>query len=308
MNATPDSRCATPGSDRIVVRSLHSIAEFRDVIALEHQIWGYDDPEDAVGIPIFVITVKRGGILLGAFDDGQLIGFVYSLAGLKNGTPMQWSHMLGVKPEYRASGLGRRLKLEQRRVALAMGLDLMEWTYDPLQAVNAHLNFQRLGVVVEEYHQNVYGDSSSTLHRGNPTDRFIAQWWLRSPRVEALLERPAADGAGPAWSPGADIPLVLAAEHRGDAVEPARLALGREEPALQVAIPTGFTAMLEHQPGLAQAWRLATRDVFTHYLARGYRVVWFGFGPGAGEGRYLLQGPGGRREATGEERGRGITE
>lgn len=99
-------------------------------------------------------------------------------------------------------------------------------------------------------------------------------------------------GPGPRPATGADIPLVLAAEHRNGSVEPARLDLGREDPALQVAIPTGFTEMLERQHSLAQAWRLATCDVFTHYLARGYRVVWFEFGPGPGEGRYLMQGTG----------------
>ena len=183
----------------MTIRPLHTIDEYRQVIALEKEIWGYSDADDAVGIPIFVITVKRGGILLGAYDDSRLIGFVYSLAGLKHGQPMQWSHMLGVRSDFRASGIGRDLKLEQRRIAIDMGIDLMEWTYDPLVAVNAHLNFNRLGVLVDDYVENVYGDSSSPLHKGTPTDRFIAQWWMRSPRVEAVLgglRAPAGDEAG----------------------------------------------------------------------------------------------------------------
>ena len=114
-------------------------------------------------------------------------GFVYSMPAIKDGRATQWSHMLGVAPEMRAAGLGRRLKLAQRQAALDMGLDLIEWTYDPLQAANAHLNFAKLGVVVEEYEENIYGESSSPLHRGTPTDRFVAEWRLREPHVERRI-------------------------------------------------------------------------------------------------------------------------
>src|SRR5690606_4809080 len=95
-----------------------------------------------------------------------------------------WSHMMGVVPECRTSGLGLRLKVAQRERALAMGLDLIEWTFDPLQAVNAHLNFAKLGAIATTYAVNIYGDSSSALHRGTPTDRLIAEWWLQRPHVE----------------------------------------------------------------------------------------------------------------------------
>ncbi len=271
----------------MIIRALHTIDEFRQVIALEQRIWGYTDAEDAVGIPIFVITVKRGGILIGAFEDDRLVGFVYSLAGIKDGRPMQWSHMLGVLPEYRGSGLGRTLKLEQRRVALDMGMELMEWTYDPLQAVNAHLNFRRLGVIVEEYAQNVYGDSSSTLHRGAPTDRFIAQWWMRSPRVEQAL------GGWPEARRPEDggVHFVNTTSMTGVWLECSGVELGRSDATLGVAIPIAFTEMLDQAPGLAHAWRLATRELFGHYLGRGYQVVDFRIGPGPAEGRYLLERP-----------------
>ena len=115
------------------------------------------------------------------------MGCAYSLPGIKDGRPTQWSHTLGVVPGARGTGLGTELKLAQRRRALAMGLDLIEWTYDPLQALNAHLNFTKLGAVVEEYEVNIYGDSSSPLHKGNPTDRFVAEWWIRKPHVERRL-------------------------------------------------------------------------------------------------------------------------
>jgi len=274
----------------MTIRSLHTFDEFRQVMALEGEIWGYGDPEDAVGIPMFVITLKRGGILLGAFDGERMVAFVYSIAGVKDGRPMQWSHMLGVVPEYRGTGVGRELKLEQRRLSMQMGLDLMEWTYDPLQAVNAHLNFRRLGVVVADYVENVYGESSSILHRGNPTDRFIAQWWMREPRVvEAIADR---DGAVAGDEPSRQnwdcATLVNVPVPRGRWIGCGGVALGSDAPWLTVVIPGGFTEMLTGDPGLALEWRLATREIFNHYLRRGYKVVDFELHADRTHGRYLL--------------------
>ena len=272
----------------MTIRLLRTIPEFREVIALEQEIWGAAVPEDAVGIPLLVATVKRGGILLGAYDGGRLIGFVYSFSGLKDGRPMQWSHMLGVRPEHRASGIGRALKLEQRRVSLAMGIELMEWTFDPLVAVNAHLNVRRLGVVVDEYVLDVYGDSQSPLHKGAPTDRFIAEWWMRSPRVEAeLAGRAARPAPGPDPFPG--VPRVNGVERRGDWLACSGSDLRRSERRLAVTVPAGFAGMLERQAEAARAWRMATREIFTAYLPRGYRVIDFSFAPGADRGTYLLE-------------------
>lgn len=163
------------------LRDLHTLDEFRQVVDLEREIWGYTDTNDLVTLPVFIITMKRGGILIGAFDEAahaanKMVGFVFSIVGVKEGRAMHWSHMLGVLPEYRSSGLGRQLKLAQRERALVAGVDLIEWTFDPLQALNAHLNFARLGVVSDEYGRNLYGESTSALHRGAPTDRLIVQW------------------------------------------------------------------------------------------------------------------------------------
>ena len=152
-------------------------------------VWGYTDAEDVVPPPVLIVAAKRGGILLGAFDEaGVMKGFVYSIPALKDGALTQWSHMLGVTRDARDAGLGLRLKLAQRERSLQMGIDLIEWTYDPLQALNAHLNFSKLGVVVEEYEENIYGVSSSPLHRGSPTDRFVAEWRLNAPHVVWLGE------------------------------------------------------------------------------------------------------------------------
>jgi len=269
------------------IRDLTTLDECRRVVELEKTIWGYTDSDDVVGVPILVVTIKRGGILLGAFDDrGAMVGFVYSLPGLKDGRPMQWSHMLGVLPEARDTGLGATLKLAQRRRALALGIDLVEWTYDPLQALNAHLNFAKLGVVVSEYEENIYGESSSTLHRGNPTDRFVAQWWLRKAHVERRI---AGKTGPPARTNGVlDSPQVNEVTRQGEWLLPAGHDLERTQRRLLVEIPAGFGEMLTREPELAQRWRLATREIFTRYFARGYRAVDFFLDNRSRAGRYLL--------------------
>ncbi len=174
----------------IQIRDLHSIDEFRQVVELERTIWGYTDSGDLVTVPVFTFTVHRGATLLGAFDaTGRMIGFAYAVVGMKDRRPMHWSHMAGVLPEHRG-GLGYRLKLEQRTRALAQGIDLIEWTFDPMQTMNAHFNFAKLGGVADEYAANFYGESTSALHKGTPTDRLVVSWHITAPHVVRRLEQP----------------------------------------------------------------------------------------------------------------------
>jgi predicted GNAT superfamily acetyltransferase len=266
-------------------RDLTTLAEFADVVELERRIWGpgYDE---VVPVPILAVTVKRGGILIGACAEDRLVGFVYSLPGIKHGKPTQWSHMLGVLDAFRNDGAGRQLKLLQRDRALTMGLDLIEWTYDPMQAMNAHLNFAKLGVAVGEYEENAYGESTSPLHRGNPTDRFVAEWWIRKPHVERRLV-----SAGPVTlrtSEVADAEPVNRTESAGEWLESVDVDLSLAARRLLVEIPMGFTDMLSRAPELALAWRICTRAIFTTYFARGYRVVEFFLDRAARKGAYLL--------------------
>jgi predicted GNAT superfamily acetyltransferase len=232
--------------------------------------------------------VKRGGILLGAFDEAsKMQGFVYSIPAMKEGRPTQWSHMLGVRREVRGTGLGLRLKLEQRIHALALGLDLIEWTFDPLQAVNAHLNLTRLGAVVEEYEENIYGESSSPLHRGSPTDRFVAEWHLRAPHVERRITAPSFPVIRDATL--ASTPIVNPAVVGGRWLRPSSSPdLSARTPRLLVEIPTGFADLQTEDPALALEWRLSTRAIFQHYLSSGYRVVDFLLSPSASRGQYLM--------------------
>ena len=273
------------------IRDLHGIDDYQAVVELEQAIWGYTDSADLVTVPVFIITVKRGGILIGAFDAAdRMVGFAYSIVGLKDGRLTQWSHMMGVLPDHRRSGLGRRLKLAQRERALAAGFDLMEWTFDPLQALNAHLNFARLGVVCREYVRNLYGESTSALHRGTPTDRFVVEWNLAEPHVVRRIEmdeRLSARASEVAAAPLANATVFQGKWRtmRGDA------DLTLSDRRVWVEIPVGFTEMQQEAPDLALEWRLHTREIFEVYFSRGYRAVDFELINKEGSGRYLLAVP-----------------
>ena len=271
----------------MLIRPIVTLDECRRVAALEKVVWGYTDAEDVVPPPLLIVSSRRGGILLGAFaEDGDMKGFVYSVPAVKDGRLTQWSHMLGVAPEARAGGLGLRLKLAQREHALRMGVELIEWTFDPLQALNASFNFTRLGVVVEEYEANIYGDSTSPLHRGSPTDRFVAEWRLTAPHVERRL---AAAGA-PLIRDRSVLSAVLVNPSRsaGEWLEPGAPALDLTSRRLLVEIPAAFGDMQLRNPELALAWRMSTRQIFQAYLTRGFRVVDFFLSREAGRGQYLL--------------------
>jgi predicted GNAT superfamily acetyltransferase len=266
-------------------RDLHTHDDFAAVVDLQRAVWGR--AEDNIPAWMLAASVERGAILVGADADGRLVGFVYSVPGLRNGQPLQWSHMLGVLPEHRSSGLGRRLKLAQRERTIAQGLDLIEWTFDPLVATNANLNVTRLGAVVEEYLENVYGVSASPLHGGLPTDRFVASWRIRSPHVQRRLE------AGPLIARDASVTQAAAVietvpfgKWRQPAGEP---RLDCADMRLFVEIPFGFIDMLRETPSEALAWRLVTRRIFTNYFGRGYRVVDFIGSRESGRAGYLLQ-------------------
>ena len=193
--------------------------------------------------------------------------------------------MTGVLPDYRG-GLGYRLKLEQRARALAQGYELIEWTFDPMQAMNAHLNFAKLGGVVEEYAENFYGESTSALHRGTPTDRLVVSWRIGEPHVVRRLEQTSGLQARSHEVEEAPVANVTAIDGEWRVVK--SLDLSVVERRVWVEIPTGFTQMQQQAPERALQWRLHVRQMFQAYFAKGYRAVDFVLQRDAGFGRYLL--------------------
>ncbi len=172
----------------IEIRQLKTSPEFAEAVKLQKAIWGFDDV-DLLPTRLFVTASKIGGHSFGAYDGDRMVGFCIAIPGIKaGGKGYLHSHMLGVVKEYRDAGLGRRMKLAQREDALLHGVDLIEWTFDPLEIKNAYFNIERLGAIVRRFVLNQYGTTSSPLNAGLPTDRCTAEWWLKSDRVTALLE------------------------------------------------------------------------------------------------------------------------
>jgi predicted GNAT superfamily acetyltransferase len=179
---------------QICIAPVKTLADFESCVAVQLAVWGYSDG-DLIPKRVFIVAERIGGQVLGAYDGNKLVGFAMAFPGYRDGKPYLHSHMLAVLPEYRNVGLGRRLKLAQRDDALARGIDRMEWTFDPLEIKNAHLNIARLGAIARRYMRNIYGPSTSPLQGGLPTDRLVVEWWLRSERVRRALGEETAEQA-----------------------------------------------------------------------------------------------------------------
>src|SRR5215831_6998203 len=160
--------------DLIELRKCHSIEDFRACVSLQRDVWNFSDAE-LVPLRMFVVADKVGGQVMGAFHGKEMIGFALSVPGTRTGHVYLHSHMLAVRKDYRNAGLGRRLKLLQRDDALARGIELIEWTFDPLEIKNAYLNIEKLGAISRRYNINQYGITSSPLQGGLPSDRLIAE-------------------------------------------------------------------------------------------------------------------------------------
>jgi len=266
-------------------RDLTSLDECRAVVDLQIAVWG--GGMDVVPASVLLVSAKRGGILVGAADAGRLVGFVWSMPGWREGVATHWSHMMGVLPGARGRGLGAALKREQRDRALAQGAELVEWTFDPLQATNAHLNFASLGVTAAAYLVDVYGPMEGPLHRGTPTDRLIAEWWIRRPHVERRLAR--RSGVGPIRSAEIrDAPAALEAVPSAGWLRSGAVTAGHAARRVRIPVPGRFSEMQQQATDLALGWRMATREAFQAYFALGYQAVDFLLDRETGGGEYLL--------------------
>jgi predicted GNAT superfamily acetyltransferase len=181
-------------SDAIVVRKISTLKEFHTCVELQREIWGEADLE-IEPVTMFVVASITGGQVLGAFDGDTMVGFTLAVVGWRQSLTYLHSHQTGVIAGYRDRGVGRLLKLFQRDEALGRGIRLVEWTFDPLETKNAHFNLNRLGAICRRYLPDLYGVTSSPLHRGIPTDRLVAEWRLDSPRVVAAIKDLAGEGS-----------------------------------------------------------------------------------------------------------------
>jgi len=180
----------------IVIRRCLTLEEFHACVELQREVWG-EEPLEVEPRTMFVVAAHTGGQVIGAFADDLLIGFILAVAGVRDGRPYLHSHMAAIREAYRNQGIGRKLKLFQREEALQRGIAWIEWTFDPLEVRNAHFNLNRLGAVCRKYLPNLYGVTTSPLHRGLRTDRLLAEWYLEEPNVITKVDGLIGEVAGP---------------------------------------------------------------------------------------------------------------
>jgi predicted GNAT superfamily acetyltransferase len=237
----------------IEIRPLRQFEEFAEAVRLQQIIWGFGDFE-MLPLRCFVVYGTIGGQVFGAYHGAEMVAFLIAVPGIKPGLrPYLHSHMLGVLPAYRNAGIGRLLKLRQREEALQRGIELIEWTFDPLELKNAFFNLERLGAIVRLYAANQYGVTDSPLHGGLPTDRCLAEWWIDSPRTRA----------------------VQAGETVARRVEE------------RIAYPSDIARIRSQDPGRAREIQRTNGEKFQRAFERGLAVT--GFERSQTEGIYLLE-------------------
>ncbi len=259
------------------IQSLPALAEWQAVEAL---VWSGSESE-ILHTGLLITLQRYGGLLLSARDQsGKMIGVLLGFPGLKNGELVHCSHLLGMLPEWRSKHVGYGMKLRQREFVLNQGLDVVVWTFDPLESRNAHLNVGYLGAIAHQYSPNLYGSMNDAFNHSMESDRLTAAWYIRHSRVEARLA-----GARPAPLArdllASGLPLVTRCEAGvlAAAQEPyARLVdtvLGADSAAMLLEVPSNFQAIKRFADADARAWRYGTRSVFTDLFDRGYAVLDF---------------------------------
>ncbi|MCX7681007.1 MAG: hypothetical protein N2508_03400 [Anaerolineae bacterium] len=261
----------------IEIRPVQSIPEYRAIEQLQREIWGLDDVE-IVPDHVLLTAQKNGGLVLGAFEvqpetgEERLIGFVFGFLGLTPaGQLKHCSHIAGVAPAYQNQNVGYRLKLAQRAFVLGQGIELITWTFDPLESRNARLNFHKLGVTCNTYLRDLYGGMRDSLNVGVPSDRFQVDWHINSPWVVSRLR-------GEYQAPRLQALLaegvtIVNRVRPGDLPRPPDTTLPLEGEQVLIQIPSHFQAVKAADMELARAWREHSRALFEAAFARGYVAI-----------------------------------
>lgn len=243
----------------VVIRPLKTMEDCHACVELQREVWGFNQA-DVVPATLLHVVEYVGGLAAGAFDpDGQLVGFVFGVNGVRDGELAHWSHMLAVREPARDHGLGRMLKEHQRRVLGELGIRRIFWSFDPLQAKNAYLNLNKLGAVVVDYVPDMYGTTSSPLHLGMATDRLVVS-------LETAARGHSVDTVVPQGTP------VLTAFPRLTDITMS-LAADRTPPMALVEMPGDVMRLMAESRSTVNVWRLSLRDSFQWAMTRGYSVA-----------------------------------
>ena len=268
----------------ITYKQLKTIEDLFPFEKLQMDVWGFIQ-RDIIPARFIRVLCKHGGFAMGAFDGNVMVGFVFGVPAIHYGRPSQHSHMLAVLPEYRDQNVGFKLKEAQRKDAIERNLDLVTWTFDPLQSKNAHLNLNKLGVIACSYEINFYGEeSSSDLHSALGTDRILAEWWLHSDKVKSIMDGSLPVPASPAGRRQAgtqkEIKEFLSGGMKVNMTErdeqglliPSELDLTALEDVLLLEIPDNIDETKMSNLPLARLWREHIQKALLHYFSAGYYI------------------------------------
>ncbi|HEX3740875.1 MAG TPA: GNAT family N-acetyltransferase [Terriglobales bacterium] len=271
----------------ITIRDLETIADLEPVLRLEKEVWGLDDA-DGTPLTLAVALKAAGSMVLGAFEGLELVGFALAFPSLDHGMMGFHSHMLAVRPSHREFGLGYRLKLAQRERAMAMGINEITWTFDPLRSLNAHFNFCKLGVISDSYRPDFYGPQTSSHLHTNGTDRLWVTWRLPDASVQGKLN--GKDKSAEMLDTLKHLDPLIRFNGDGRPAEgDLKALLSRQRVAIE--IPREIGQMEQSDPPRAREWRLATRRAFVESLSAGFVVKEFcrSIRGQQGPGAYVLE-------------------
>ena len=262
-----------------VIKILESPEEMTAIEDLQRSVWPGSET-DVVPAHMLITAIHNGGLVAGAFRDDRLIGFVFGFPGIEftpdGPRPKHCSHMMGIHPEYRDSGIGFALKRAQWQMVRHQGLDHITWTYDPLLSRNAYLNITKLGAVCAAYRRSEYGDMRDGLNAGLPSDRFFVDWWINTRRVERRLgKRPRRPLKLENFSKADLQPLYSLPVREAGLPRPPEHYAPLEGKLALVEIPSDFPALKAADFSLARDWRYFSREVFETAFAAGYIVTDF---------------------------------
>lgn len=237
---------------QIKIKQLTMMQELYQAQEVEEAVWKMSP------IPVHqtFTVLNNGGIILGAFAGEKMIGFLYSFPGFDGEQIYLCSHMMGILPEYREAGLGKKLKLTQYDIAREKGYTMITWTYDPLESQNAYLNLHKLGSVGAIYKMNYYGNMTDKLNQGLRTDRFQIEWHLD----DRTNERPKRIDEAKL--------LIRINEHGEPIVDLEKYNADGEY--WFVPIPAYFQTIKQENIKLAKQWRRTTGEVFEKLFSHGY--------------------------------------
>jgi predicted GNAT superfamily acetyltransferase len=259
------------------IRLLESVEDATAIEELQRQVWPGSET-DVVPAHMLITAIHNGGLLLGAFVENHMVGFVFGFPGLEK-TPdgpraKHCSHMMGIHPDFRDAGIGFALKRAQWQMVRHQGLDHITWTYDPLLSRNAYLNIARLGAVCNTYHRSQYGDMRDGLNVGLPSDRFQVDWWIHTRRVQRRLSKRARKPLSLEHFSKAEIQPLYELHYGGGGWPRPPEHFSSLQGRLALAeIPPDFLALKGADFSLARDWRYFSRELFETAFADGYIVT-----------------------------------